>query len=199
MVAAIDLERHELLMDKVTPRTPKQTFVFDDKTRVLYGKEMGTLKDVPLGRRGRVEYEDRAGQRVVTILHVNGRAPVMKPVTEGATMTGTLRRVALTDREIVLIGPGARGPETETTLAVPETARVTRAGMPIGFGELREGEKVSVTADKRDGRWTAKTIQSGTTAAPAMTAKEPSNIVPRLRLLLRITDEVLKQMDGGKS
>jgi hypothetical protein len=180
IIANVDLKKGELVLDKV----------------VLYGKESGTLKDLPVGRQASVEFEERDSRRVVTAVHVNGRPPAVKMVADNSTMSGTLRRVALTDREIVVIGPGAKGPETETTLAVPESARVLRDGKAIPFDELKEGEKVAVTAEKRAGHWTANAVQVGmVVAAPA--AKE-SNVVPRIRLLLRIADRILQQMDKDK-
>jgi hypothetical protein len=130
---------------------------------------------------------------VVTAIHVNGRPPTPPAPADGGALTGTLRRVAITDREIVVVGPGAKGPETETTVTVPETAKVTRDGRAIEFAELKEGEVVAVTAEKKDGRWTAKAIQSG--AAPP---SSESNVVPRVRLILRIVDGILQQMEQKK-
>jgi hypothetical protein len=199
VVASVDLNRGELVLDKV-PRVQRFTLAIDAKAEVAYGKSMVPIKDLPVGHRVRVEYEDRDGRHVVTAIHANGKPPAMpKPVLDGSTVSGKLRRVGLTDREIVVVGPGAKGPETETTIAVPESAKVLRDGKAIGLDDLKEGESVAVAAEKRDGRWSAKTVQAGmTTAVPEAAQKEASNAVPRLRMLLRIADEILKQMDSGK-
>lgn len=196
VIASVDLKAGELVLDNVKPRRADSTYLVNDKTVVQYGKEPGTLKDLPSGRHVNVEFEERDGQRVVTALRVHGRPPAVKAVADNSTMHGTLRRVAVTDREIVVIGPGAKGPETETTIAVPETVRVVRDGKAIPFDELKEGEGVTVTVEKHDGRLAAKTLQVGTAVAP-LTAT-PSNVVPRLRLILRIADGILQQLDKQK-
>jgi hypothetical protein len=196
VIASVDVKRHELVLDKVRPKMPAQAFTLDDKTQVLFGRGAGTLNDLPVGRHVRVEFEERDGKLVVTAIHVNGRppAPPAAPADAGA-LTGTLRRVAVTDREIVVVGPGAKGPETETTVAVPESAKVTRDGKSVALGELTEGESVAVTAEKKDGRWTATAIRAGAgAAAPA----PQSNVVPRVRLILRIVDGILQQMEQKK-
>jgi hypothetical protein len=194
VIAGVDLKRNELVLDKVKPRVPAQTFTLDDKTRVTFGRgAAGSLKDLPVGRHAQVEFEERDGKLVVTAIRVNGRPPVGPAApADGGALTGTLRRVAVTDREIVVVGPGAKGPETETTVAVPEAAKVTRDGKAIEFAELKEGEAVAVTAEKQDGRWKAKAIQAG---AAVPTPAPESNVVPRLRLILRIVDGILQQME----
>jgi Cu/Ag efflux protein CusF len=196
VIANVDLKKGELVLDKVKPRTANTTYAVTDKTEVLYGKVAGTLKDLPTGRQVNVEFTESDGKRVVSRIQVHGRPPVAaKAVVDDSMVGGTLRRVALTDCEIVVVGPGAKGAETETTIAVPETARVLRDGKAIPFEELKEGESVTVTVEKHEGRLSAKTLQVGVAAAPA--AKE-SNVVPRLRLVLRLVDGILRQMDERK-
>jgi Cu/Ag efflux protein CusF len=197
IVAGIDLTKHELVLDNVKPKKADHVFVVNDKTQVLYGKEPGSLKDIPLGRNVRVEVVERDGQLVVTAIHVLGRAPAANVVADGSTVSGTLRRVALTDREIVVIGPGAKGPETETTISVPSATRILRDNKAVEFAELKEGESVAVAVEKRDGHWVAKSIQSGT-GTPAAAAAKESNFAPRLRLFLRIADGILQQMEPKK-
>jgi hypothetical protein len=53
VIASVDLKRNELVLDKVKPRTPAQPLTLDDKTRVIYGKATGSLKDLPVGRHAR--------------------------------------------------------------------------------------------------------------------------------------------------
>jgi|SRR5579872_7162231 len=195
VIASVDLKTGELVLDNVKPRRADSTYQISDKTAVLYGKEPGTLKDLPVGRQANVEFEERDGHRVVTAIRVHGRAPAVKAVADSSAITGKLRRVALTDREVVVVGPGAKGPETETTIAVPETARVLRDGKAIAFDQLKEGEGVTVSVEKQDGRLTATTLQVGVAVAQPAPA---SNVVPRVRLILRIVDGILQQMEKQK-
>ena len=193
-IVSVDVNKGEVVLDKVKPKKADTTFTVTDKTPVLYGKTPGAVKDLPLGRLVTVEFDERDGRRVVTMIRVTGRPPVVNAAADSSTVSGTLRRVALTDREIVVIGPGARGSETETTIAVPETTRVLRDGKAIPFDELMEGEAVTVTVEKRDGRLSAMTLQAGMAVAMA----KESNFVPKLRLALRIADAILQQMEKQK-
>jgi Cu/Ag efflux protein CusF len=194
VIAIVDLPKGELVLDKVKPRTADATYRVTDKTQVFFGKEPGQLKDVPSGRHVNVEFEEQDGRRLVTVLQVHGRPPAVKAVVDDSTISGTLRRVAVTDREIVVVGPGAKGPETETTIAVPETVKVMRDGKAIPLDELKEGEGVTVGVDRKDGRLTARTLQVGVAVAPA----KESNVVPRVRTILRIVDGILQQMEERK-
>jgi hypothetical protein len=196
IIASVDLKKGELVLNNVKPRRADSTYTITDKTAVFFGKEPGALKDLPIGRHANVEFEERDGRTVVTTIRVHGRPPVVKAAVDSSAISGTLRRIAVTDREIVVVGPGAKGPQTETTIAVPETARVLRDGKAIAFDELKEGEGVIVAVEKQDGRLAAKTLQVGMAVAPP-TATE-SNVIPRLRLLLRIADSILQQMDKQK-
>jgi hypothetical protein len=193
-IVSVDVNKGELVLDKVRPKTADTTFAVTDKTPVSYGKTPGTVKDLPIGRLVIVDLDERDGKHVVAAIRVTGRPPVVKAAADSSTVSGTLRRVALTDREIVVIGPGAKGPETETTIAVSETARVLRDGKAIPFEELKEGEAVTVTVEKRDSQLTATTLQAGMAVAAVASAKQ-SSIVPKLRLLLRIADGILQRME----
>jgi hypothetical protein len=194
VIASVDMKSGELVLDNVKPKKSDTTYVVNDKTQVLYGKEPGALKDLPIGRQAKVEFEEREGRRIVTTIHVQGRPPAVRAAVDASSISGKLIRVAVTDREIVILGPGAKGPETETTIAVPESARILRDGKAIPLDELKEGESATVSVEKRDGHQTAKTVQVGTIAAPA----KESKVVPRLRLILRIADGILQQMEKQK-
>jgi hypothetical protein len=111
----------------------------------------------------------------------------------GKAVEGVLRRVAYTEREVVVIGPGAKGPETETIVAVPAKARVTRDGKAITFNDLREDEKATVLVERRDGRWVATALQAGT--APAAARPRQADLASRIRLALWLADKVLRQME----
>ena len=53
-------------------------------------------------------------------LRVVAASPAANVPANADAVTGVLRRVAYSDREVVVIGPGPKGTETETTVAVPE-------------------------------------------------------------------------------
>src|SRR5205807_1837487 len=124
-------------------------------------------------------------------------APGAAPGAAGSAVTGVLQRVARTDREVVVIGPGDRGPETETTVAVPEGTPVTRGGKEVGLEGLKEGDPVTVRAERRAGRLTATALQVGPPAPEATVAQKPAMpaerepVVPRVRRALKIADDVL--------
>jgi len=191
IVARVDLEKKELLLDgRGAARGEALMFVVDNDTQVLFGKRAASLADVPFGRRVHVLYEVRDSRRVARIVRVNGPKPTAPatPADKGA-ITGVLRRVALTDREVVVIGPGSMGKETETTVAVPEAARIAKDGKAATLEMLKENDMVRIVAEMRDGKLTAIEIQVG-----AATAKK-SDLVPKIRLGLQIADLLLKQME----
>jgi hypothetical protein len=98
-----------------------------------------------------------------------------------------------------VVGPGARGPETETTIAVPDGTPVRRGETPIKFEALKEGEPVAVGTRKRDGRLTATAVQAGPGAATVHATpppkRQPGRALPRVRLLLRIAEQVLREVE----
>ncbi len=207
----VDLAKKQLQLARPLPRGGPTMLVLDANTRVLFGKEIGTLADVPTGRRVLVVYEEKDGKALATTIRVPGKlfrrpgAPSVAPtVARGGApaaipggITGTLRRVAPTERELVLIGPGAGGPETETIVAVPEKVRPTRDAKAIRFDELREGETATVGVEKKEGRWVATAVHVG--AAPAAAAPaQTGDVVRRVRFGLWVADQLLKQMDQPK-
>jgi cold shock CspA family protein len=181
----------------------------DAKTEIFVGGQAATLKDLTEGQRIHVVFQERDGKAVARSIHALGlramqqrpETPLPPPRKEGDGLTGVLQRVALTDREIVLIGPGAKGPQTETTFIVPEKTPILRDGKKIAFDDLKEGETASVQAESRKGRMTAKSIQVGKASAevPAQPATPPRrNLIPRLRRALQLADELLRQMEERK-
>ncbi|HWG45699.1 MAG TPA: hypothetical protein VN688_23260 [Gemmataceae bacterium] len=181
----------------------------DPKTQILIGGQPAALTDLAPGRRIRVVFEPRDGKPVAQVIRAFGLglmqprlgqslpANLPPPRKAGDGMVGTLQRVALTDREIVLIGPGAKGPRTESTIAVPESTAITKDGKNIAFDTLKEGETATVTTEMRKGRLIAKSIQVGEAAAAARPAALPPRreIIPRLRQALKLADELLREME----
>jgi 3-dehydroquinate synthase class II len=159
-------------------------------TQIRFGSEAGEPSDLQPGEHVRVFYEVRDGKRVALAVTVRGAKKKTAPVPSGDNaVTGTLARVAVSDREIVVIGPGAKeGTDTETTFSVPEKAQITRDGKPIKFEDLKEGEQVAVKAEEQGGKKEAQSIQVGAAKPPAVTAQQR---IERLRAALKVADWLL--------
>jgi hypothetical protein len=209
-IVRVDPDNKEVLVEARGPsRGMAMTLQVDDKTQVLVGGAPAALADLAEGRRARIVYEERDGKRVARVIRQLGiglrgalpapapapaPSPAPAPARKGAnTLTGTLQRVALTDREIVLLGPGPKGADSETTIAVPEGTPITKDGKTVGLDSLREGEKVTVETENRKDRLTAVSVTSGRPAASAR--RERRNLIPLLRLGLKMADQVLQGMD----
>ena len=121
--------------------------------------------------------------------------PLAEPADPNAVV-GKLQRVALTDREITVVGPGPKGPQTETNLVVPEGVKITRGDATIKLEELKEGEQVAVSQQKRDGKTTAESIQVlGASAAAGQPTPQP--FIGRARQYLQLADQFLQMMEQG--
>jgi hypothetical protein len=192
VLAKVDPDKKEVVLEGRGRGARGLTFTFTTNadTRVLIGDETGHLSDLMPGKRAHVIYEMHGDERMALVIQSHGTiaapTPAAPATADPNAITGTLQRVAYTEREIVVVGPGPKGPETETTLAVPDNVKVTRDGKTIRFDDLKEGEKVAVTPEKRDGKRVAAAIQVGA-AAPA--AAKPGT---RLQKILGIAGQVLQ-------
>jgi hypothetical protein len=205
VITRIDPEKKEIVIEgRGADRAQEFTCVFDGDTKVLFPRQAGTIGDLRTGRQVAIVYETRDSQNVARFIHVRGpkpilgnRAPTPTPAVpmanEPGVTAGVLRRVGVTDREIVVIGPGASGRETESTIAVPENARITRDGKVVTLDALRENDSVRVRAEKRENSLVATEIQVGAAAAAPK-----SDVIPKLRLGLKIADAILQQMEKKK-
>jgi Cu/Ag efflux protein CusF len=215
----------------------------DADTQVFVGGEPAKLEDLQIGKRVRVVFEHQGKQAVAQTIRVpdlrkvvgaiagavggappadpdpdaappEPGAPATPPPPDANTVTGTLQRVALTDRELVVIGPGSKGPRTETTVAVLEKVAIKRGEGAVAFDTLKEGETVTIKTEKRKGRLTAVSIQAGVVpassskATPTPPAPEPPDARPpapprrqdrpRLRQALRMLGQVLQQANQNQ-
>ena len=188
------------------------TFQVDRDTQIRKGQEARALADLAAGDRVRVVYEADQGRRTALVVTVQppllsglssllGSGPEPAPVPAPAPrasggLTGVLRRVALTDREIVLITPEPQGgAETETTLLVSQDAKITRDQKPIRLEDLKEGETAVVVPEKKEGKLWAQTIQIGAVAAlPA--APPPDNRIAKIRQILKMVDLFLQSQEN---
>jgi 3-dehydroquinate synthase class II len=189
------------------------TFMLDKDTQIQLGHDAGNVADLKPGDRVRVFYENRDSRRVAVSVSTRGlgklplenlgkllqqepplNAPANAPAVpmDPGAATGTLQRVALSDREIVVVGPGPGGQEAETTFAVPESTAIVKDGKPLKLEDLKEGERVTVKGEKQHGKVTAQAIQVGAGPIAQESAKNPR--VEKLRRLLQMADYFLQQM-----
>jgi len=180
------------------------TFQIDRDTQIRKGKDAGAMADLTSGERVRVVYEAEQGRRLALLVTVQvplfsappaPLAPPLAPATGGG-LTGILRRIALTDREIVVITPPIKGgAETETTLLVPQDAKITRDQKPIRLEDLKEGETVTVSPEKKDGKLWAVSIQIGAVAALPPTPA-PDSRIAKIRQVLKMVDLFLQSKEN---
>ena len=203
-IIQIDPDKKQLRLEIRRPlRVVVLDLKIDAKTQILIGGQPAKLNDLAPGRRIRVVFEARDGKPVAQVIRSLGlnllqpppAARPVAPLKEGEGVAGTLQRIGLADSEIVVMGPGAKGPETETILAVPEKIDITRDGKKIALEDLKEGEAVTVKTESRKGKLTAVSIQVGQAAAARPAAPPRRNLIPRLRQALKIADELLREME----
>jgi hypothetical protein len=197
VLSRFDPARRELVLEGRGRRARglALTFTLAPEAQVLLGRKPGELADLQPGVRVTVLYEARDGRNVVQAVTVHGallrEAMKAAPPADGNGIAGKLIRVALTEREIVVVGPGPRGDETEVTFAVPKPTVITRDRKPIQFEDLKEGDRVVVHGELRDGKRVAQSIQIG--EGVAMSARDVRNErIERLRQLLRLADQLLE-------
>jgi hypothetical protein len=204
-VIKVDPARNELVLDSLSRGTRglPMTFTLTKESRILAGRQTVELSDLQPGTRVRVQYETRNGQRVALAITVRGilkKRADPKPTsasTDANTLAGTIRRIIFTEREIVILIPGAQKDKAaETTVVVPETAPITKDGKALTLDDLKEGDAVVVRTEKRDGKVTAASVQLGVPPAPAETQAEK---IERLRLYLKLADFFLQQMAQKKA
>lgn len=203
-IVQVDPDKKEIRLEMRRPQRGVLDVKIDAKTQILIGGQPATLKDLTPNRRIRVVFEARDGKPVAQVIRSLGLnlaqpQPAARPIAppkDGEGVAGTLQRVSSTDNEIVVVGPGAKGAETETTIAVPEQTAITRDGKKIALDDLKEGEGVSVKTESRQGKLSAVAIQVGEAAtAPPRPARGRGEFIPRLRQALKMADEMLHEME----
>jgi hypothetical protein len=193
IIAKVDPAKKELVIEARGKgvRGLPMAFALDGDTEILVDRKPATIADLQPGARVRVLCEMREGKLLALGITAHGGVKPASPVAmpaDGNTVSGKLIRVALTDREIVVLSPGPRE-EIETTLAVPDTAEIKKDQKAIQLEDLKEGERVVVRTDKRDGKLIATSIQVGG-VAPTGDRK-----IERLRQLLKLADELLQKAE----
>ena len=203
-IIQIDPDKKEIRLETRRPVRGVLDVKIDAKTEILIGGQPATLKDLAPNRRIRIVFEQRDGKAVAQVIRAFGLnlaqpQPAVRPVAppkDGEGMAGTLQRISSADSEIVVIGAGPKGANTETTIAVVEKTAILRDGKKIALDDLKEGETVTVKTELRKSKLTAVSIQTGQ-AAPAVQPAGPPrrDLIPRLRQAMKIADELLREME----
>jgi hypothetical protein len=209
VIREVDPDHQEIVVEGRGRRARGLSLRFEvaGDSRIVLGRETGAFADLQPGERVRLSYEVRDGRRVCLSMTVHGvRKPATPPAAPGAgegkpvpatdanTVAGSLIRVAVTEREVVVVSPGAGGVETETTLTVPDKVQITKDGKPAKLQDLKEGEQVTVKTEKQQGKTAAVSIQVGRGAAAAAPPAQRMDRIERLRMLLKLADWALQQV-----
>jgi hypothetical protein len=223
-ISRIDPDRRQIVVvvsGRGVHRLP-MTFDLDDNSQITAGNQAAKITDLRTGQRARISYEMHDGHRVAVGISVRGRLgdidlggllggalggpssgksgepPLASEPQDANAIRGVLQRVAITDREIVTVGPNSKGEgEIETTISVPPSASVTRDGQPIKFEDLKEGQSVTVHADSRNGRIVAKDVQLGRAPARPAATTARSDRIEKIRHFLKLVDALLEQQQSG--
>ncbi len=205
VITKVDSENKELLIEGLGKGAKGMTFTFvlTDNTRVLFGANGGSLADLVVGRRTRVIFDDRDGKQtalVIRPLYLQPKAKDAVPMAPANGSGGMLRLINSNDREIVVVGANPKGGESETTLHIPKDLKVQRGEKATGFDELKEGELLSFEADKKDGKFMAKSLRAGppdpnANSAPAMLPddKKGEKAMKVLEIVFQILDQMRRE------
>jgi hypothetical protein len=162
------------------------TFQLARDARVMFGREEGELADLKPGRRVRVFFDTEDGRRTVTMVQVVGPKPA--DAGDDKTITGTVERLAAKERQLVITGRvGKRGSEGEITLELPEGVKITRAGKPVKLEVLKEGTRVRIRHENRDGKVVAESIQ--------VVDDSEDSFIKRVRRALQLADLMLRMVE----
>jgi hypothetical protein len=177
------------------------TFQLDKDLQIQAGGKPANVTDLSPGRRVRVVYDFRGDQRVARLITLQGgqpspAVPAVSAAGKANGLSGILRRVSFTEREIVVISPTTKeGTDVETIVSVPEDAKISKDQKTISFDDLKEGDQVLVQAEKRDDKLWAKSIQLGVTANPNTNAQPGQNNIQQMRKALKLVDFLLQMID----
>jgi hypothetical protein len=202
IVVKTDAEKNQLTIEGrgLGLRGAILTFQLDKDTLIQAGRKPAAMADLSAGRRVRVTYELQGDRRVALLITLLGGQPSpmppAAPLSVGNSVSGVLRRINFTERDIVIVSPGSKGDgEIETALWVPEDAKITRDQKAMAFDDLKEGDQVLVQAEKRDGRLMAKSIQLGVTADASAHPEPGPTQIQKIRRALKLIDVLLQMMD----
>jgi hypothetical protein len=193
VISKVDPVNKELLVEGKGKGARGQTFRFalTADTRILFGSEAGAVADLLVDKRVHVTYDEQDGKRAALVIHANYPKPEGKVAvgTDGG-LAGKVQLINRSDREIVIVGSG----DKETTLTLPETVKIDREGKSIGLEDLKEGERVAVDADKKDGKWVVRALHVGGSTAPASVPGKDEK-AERREKAMKILEMVLQRLE----
>ncbi|HLJ95715.1 MAG TPA: hypothetical protein VKU02_21240 [Gemmataceae bacterium] len=176
------------------------TLQLEKDTQIQLNRKPAVLADLSPGRRVRVVYDVHGDQRVALLITLQGGPPSqapseMSPSGNANSVSGILRRVSFTEREIVVVTPAAKeGGDVEVIVSVPEDTKIAKDQKAIAFDELKEGDQVLVQIEKHDGKLLAKSIQLGAIAQVPANPDSGQHHIERIRKALKLIDFVLQMM-----
>jgi len=171
------------------------SFILTKDTQVHFGRQEAMVADLKPGARAVILYDTNNGRRIARRITVRGALPKAEPVkVDPNVVAGTVARLAITERELVVAGPGPQGTKTETLLMVPENASITRAKKAVKLDDIRAGETVVARTARRDGKTVVESLEVG---VPARTAESAPRI-EQARTVLRLVDFFLQRMGQRK-
>jgi Cu/Ag efflux protein CusF len=212
-IVRIDADKKEIRLETRLPARGVLDLKIDAKTQIFIGGQPATLKDLAPNRRIRVVFQQRDGKAVAQVVRSLGllapppaergtgvaERPIAPP-KDGEGVAGVLRRISLAENEIVVVGPGPKGEKKETTIGVAEKTAILRDGKRIALSDLKEGETATVKTETNKGKLTATSIQLGQAAAlPQPAAPPASEARPRLRQVLKMADELLRELEERRA
>ena len=203
IILKADLEKHQVTVEGrgLGVRGVIMTFQLEKDTQIQVGRKPVQRADLVPGRRVRVAYELQGDRRIALLVTVLGGQPSPAPPATASpsgadSVSGIVRRVSLTEREVVVISPGSKGGgEIETTLSVPDDVKVLKDQKTVSFDDLKEGDQVLAQTEKRDGKLVAKSIQIAATASTAANPEPGQRKIQKLRSALKLIDLFLQMMD----
>lgn len=203
IILKADTDKHQLTIEGrgLGVRGVVMTFQLEKDTQIQIGRKPAQPIDLVPGRRVRVAYELQGDRRVALLVTLLGGPPSAAPPAPAApngekSVSGVLRRISLTDREIVVISPGTQaGRDVETTVFVPEDAKIAKDQKAISLDDLKEGDQVLVQVDNRDGRLVARAIQLGAITPPSSKPPQGQLNIQKIRSTLKMLDLFLQLMD----
>src|SRR5262249_15095767 len=206
VILKVDAEKNQLTVEGrgLGVRGLTLTFALDKDVQILAGRKPAKLADLTPGRRVRVTYELQGERRVALLITLLGAPPTpapppVSPAGGGANLSGILRRISFTEREIVVVSTDAKGSvEVETTVSVPEDVKIAKDQKAVAFEDLKEGEPVVVQTDQRDGKLVARAILLGATSTVNKPPEPGPNNVQRLRTALKLIDVFLQMMESKR-
>jgi len=186
-------------------------FVTNADTRVRLGKQPAGFGDLTPGKRVRVLYEEREGQLVAFSIQIISLPLLLPPggppfgppppgpnppvSNDPNAITGVLRRVSVTEGEIVVVASG--GGENEMVVTVADSARILRDGKPIPLEDLKENEPVVIHAVKKDYKFVARSIEVGAAVGSAPPPPpQDENRIQKVRRILQTIDGYLEMIGG---